>query len=233
MSVSYQAALRQARTFLREEGNRLTPPDWLLIAEQSRQHFSRDKPCQRIADIAATGAATFTLTGVVDGWITKSSRVEQIENPTGEQIPAMWKTDSFMLYRPSDSVEQLRFLDAVPANGTTIRMTYSVPHTFSEAASTINDQDLMLIGLLIASYAAQALQADFLKPNRSNLPNDSVDYSQKARDMGELSDRLLKQYSKMVAGTTEGAKQHFTFVRDYDMMTSVGTEYPIHGKDGR
>lgn len=233
MTVSYKDALEQARVFLREEKNRLTPTDWLLVAEQSRQHFSRDKPIQLIDDIAGDGTATYTLTATVTDWVNSVSTIESVEFPAGSQKPVYLPRNEFILYRPDNTNEELRFLYVTPTASETIRLKYTAPHSFDESDSTIADMDKMLIALLLAAYAAQALSADFLKPNRSNIPNDSTDFSQKSADLGALAAKLLKQYATMLRSMTDGAKSHYTFVKDFDMLTGFGDDYLVHSSKDR
>lgn len=233
MSVSYKDGLEQARVFLRENRNRLSPADWTIISEQGRQHFSRDKPSELIYDLTGNGTGVYTLTGVVTSWSNDFSQILTIESPTGENEPAMVERSTWKIYKPSSSSEQLKLFEITPDASETIRLTYTAPHSFSETTSTIGDNDKMLIGLLLAAYAAQALSADFLKANRSNIPNDSVDFSQKSKDMQALSDILFKRYATMIAGKTDGNVEPAYAQKDYDMLNTFGEEYIVHDKANR
>lgn len=232
--VSYNDGLEQSRVFLRENRNRLMPNDWILIAEQSRQHFSRDKPQALVFDITGNGTGIYTLTGVATNWANKFSSITQLEYPSGQPTPIYVDRNTYAMYRPSNTLEQLKFFSMSPTASETIRLSYSAPHVFAaNSTSTIDDLDKMLIGLLLAAYAALALSADFLKANRSNIQNDSVDFSQKSKDMSDLSDDLFKRYATMISGKTDGAKSYANAVKDFDMRTSFGDEFLIHDESTR
>ena len=73
MSFGYSAGVLLAKVSLREDGNRLKPNDWQLIAEQSALHFSKDRPRKMLADITGNGTKVYTLTGTITGWVNRFS----------------------------------------------------------------------------------------------------------------------------------------------------------------
>lgn len=240
MSVSYEDGVRQARVFLREESKRLKPEDWILIAEQARQHFARDRPRDLIADITGNGTPTYTLSATVTAWKNKFSRIKKIEYPVGESPPVYLTNDAFMVYRSSNTVEQLKLKSTSPTAAQTLRINYTAPHTFAESStggdsgtSTIEDEDKMIFSLLIGHYAALALAADFLKASRSSLGQDTIDFSQKYEDMLGLSDKLLKRYADMLDDSTEESNSYASGYKDLDIKASYGLPYIVNDEDNR
>lgn len=233
MPVAYEDAISQAKVFLRQHQARINPEDWIRISEQTRQHFNRDKPRELIGDITGDGTSTYTLTSIITGWSNRFSRIVSIEFPSGEQDPIILQTKKYFLYRPDNTNETLNFRFVTPGTNQTIRLNYTVPHTFSEQTSTIEDEDKMLFSLLIAHYAACVTASDFLNANRSNLANDSVSFSEKYNDMISLADKLKKTYTDMLTGGTEGKKTYASLNKDYDMITSYGQEFIVHLEDNR
>jgi len=233
VSVTFEDATFQAKVFLRQHQTRIKPDDWIRIAEQTRQHFNRDRAQELVADITGSGVSIYTLNGIVAGWVNKFSLIREVEFPAGEQSPIILPRDKYTLYRPDNTDEQLKFLFTSPSAAQTIRLNYTVPHDFSKTASTIEDNDKMLVSLLMAHYAALVAGADFLNVNRSNLANDSSNFSQKYTDITDLSDKLLAKYADMLAGGTEGQKTFASINKDYDMIASYGQEYLIHERDNR
>jgi len=233
MSVAFNDGVALARVNLREDAAKLKPQDWIYFAEQARMHISRDRPRERLIDIAATGTKNYTLTGVVTGWITRFSKIRRIEFPSGKEPPVYLKEDAWQVYKPSTDSEQLKFLKETPGTGATIRLTFTSRHDLDPTTSTIDDDDKSLIALLLAHYAALALSADFLKANRSNLPNDSVDFSQKSEDMMDLANSLLKKYADLISGKTPEVKSYVTMYKDFDMKTRDESPFIIHPEDGR
>lgn len=225
MSVTYNDGVELAKVSLREDRNRLNPNDWKLIAQQAVLHFSKDRPRKVIADITGNGTKIYTLSGVVASWGNRFSKFKKIEFPTNSDPKSYIQSDNYEIYESATDTEQLVFKDVSPSATQTIRATYTVVHTFNDTTSTIDDQDKIMFCLLMAHYAAQALVSDFLKANRSNLPNDSVDFSQKSKDMQALADALLKKYAELVSGKTEAVKSYGTFVKDYDMKSRYKTKY--------
>jgi hypothetical protein len=204
------------------------------ISEQARQRFSKDKPQMLIFDLPGTGAFLYTLTGVVTSWTNQFSIIEAIEYPTGNNPPTMLEHTDFRMYNPNSSTEQIRFLSSSPSSGSTARLTYTAQHAFAaNVVSTIPDMEKESLAFLLAAYAAQALAADFLKPNRSNIPNDSIDFSQKSNDMQKLADKLFEKYSEAISGESTSVKSWATSIKDFDMRTSFGEPFLIHGEKDR
>ena len=229
MSVSYNDGLAQARLFLREDAQRLKANDWLLIAEQARQHLSRDKPREVIADITGNATKTYTLgSGSTALWVVRFSKIRTVEYPTGSDPISTLQSGQWFLYRSATDTEQLKFVDDSPAASQTFRILFSTRHAFDPTTSSIDDDDKSIIALLLAHYGALALISDFLKPNRSNLPNDSVDFSQKAADMTTLAKELLEKYMSLVSGKSAEVKSYATLVKDFDMISSQGEDYILN-----
>jgi hypothetical protein len=229
MSVSYNDGLTQAWVFLREDAKRLKANDWLVIAEQSRQHISRDRPREVIADITGNGTKTYTLgSGTTALWVNRFSKIRTVEYPIGSDPVAVLQSDSWFLYRSATDTEQLKFKNDSPGASETFRILFTTRHAFDPTSSSIDDEDKAIIGLLLGHYGALALVSDFLKPNRSNLPNDSVDFSQKATDMMTLAKELLDKYAKLVSGKSAEVKTYATLVKDFDMISSQGEDYILN-----
>ena len=233
MSVAYVAGLELARVSLREDAKRITPQDWILIAEQATLHFSKDKPREIVADVTGNNTNTYTLTSIITGWTNRFSYIKNVEFPIGDDPTTYIQSDKLKIYKSATDTEQLKFSEFSPASTTSFRISYTGLHTFTTATSTIDDLDKSVFCLLLAHYAAMALVSDFLKANRSNLPNDSVDFSQKSRDMQSLADVLLKKYSDLITGKTDSVKSYTTVLKDFDMTSRYKTRYFTVPEDSR
>lgn len=223
--LSFNDAAEFAKISLREEGNRLKPNDWILFTQQAALHFSKDKPKEFLTDITGNGTGLYQLTTTVANWANRFSIVKRVEYPINNFPQTYLAADNFSKYKSSTDIEKLAFKDISPSAAETIRVTFTGLHTFNEQISTIDDQDKVTFCLLLAYYAAQALAADYLKANRSNLPNDSVDYSQKYRDMQDLANTLYKKYSEQVTGKTEAVKTYVTKLKNFNMTGKYGQKY--------
>lgn len=233
MSVKYQEAIDQAKVFLRGQQKRLLALDWPRILEQARMRFSKDRPRELIADITGSGASSYSLTSVVTGWVNKFSQISKLEYPAGQQNPVYLDTNKWVVYKPSTVLEQLKFFADAPTASQIIRITYTVPHTFTSATSTIEDNDLELFAMLNAHYAAQAMVSDLLQENRSNLQADTVDFTEKSNSMQALADKLLAKYTDAIKGKTGDSPAFTTALWDYDMQPSYPGQFIIHDEDER
>lgn len=231
MSLKFQDAQDQAKVFLRGQGKRIAPADWVRVLEQARIRFSKDKPRELVFSITGTGASLYTLTGIATGWVNKFSFISKIEYPYGAQKPSYISNDKWELYRPDNTNEKLKLYEHSPTASQTMLLSYSVPHTLSDSTSTIEDNDVELFSLLAAHYAAQAMVSDLLQDNRSNLQADTSDFSQKQNDMQALADKLLAKYVDSIKGKTGNIPVYTTAIQDYDMFTSLNDDFAIHGKD--
>lgn len=227
MSVTYQSGIELAKVSLREDGNRLKPNDWILISEQAALHFSKDSPREMVASVTGNGTKTYTLTGTITTWVNRFSYIQKIEYPLNSDPVAYLPIDDFMIYKSDTDTEQLKLKNVAPSAAQTFLLHYISNHTFSSTSTTttIDDQDKIIFSILMAYYAAMAMYSDFLKPNRSSLPNDSVDFSQKAKDMSDLAALLLKKYTELLSGKTETLKSYATFTKDFDMVGRYGNSY--------
>jgi len=225
VSFGYSAGVLLAKVSLREDGNRLKPNDWQLIAEQSALHFSKDRPRKMLADITGNGTKVYTLTGTITGWVNRFSYFKKIEYPINSDPKIYLQSDNYSIYESATDTEQLVLKNDSPSASQILRVTFTSNHTFTDVTQTIDDQDKIAFCLLMAFYGAMALVSDFLKSNRSSLPNDSVDYSQKSRDMQALADSLFKKYSEIVTGKSEAVKSYGTYIKDFDMTGRYGNRY--------
>lgn len=225
MSVSYNDGLNLAKVSLREDKNRLKPDDWIGIAEQTVLHFSKDAPRELVYDFTGNNTKQYTLSGVVTGWVNRFSKIKRIEYPINSDPITYIQGDNYQIYKAATDTEKLVLKSVQPSASQHFYMTYTGMHTFSTTTTTIDDQDKIIFCTLMAHYAAMALVSDFLKPNRSNLPNDSNDFSQKMKDMSDLASQLLKKYADLLSGKTESVKSYSTVVRDYDMVGRYGNRY--------
>ncbi len=233
MLVKYQEAIDQAKVFLRGQGKRLLGVDWTRITEQSRMRFSKDKPRELVFDITGNGTSLYTLTAIATGWVNKFSQVTTLEYPANQQTPVFLQQEKWSIYRPDNTNEKLKLYQDAPTASQTMRLNYTVPHTLTNATSTIEDNDLELFAILAAHYAAQAMVSDLLQENRSNLNADSTDFSQKQNDMQALADKLLAKYTDAVKGKTGTVPSFKTALQDYDIFPSYGGGFIIHDEDSR
>lgn len=233
MSVSYNDGVALAKVSLREDGNRLKPADWMLIAQQATLHYSKDRPRQMVADITGNGTKSYNLTSSVTRWKNRFSFIQTLEFPVGNDPITFLQTDNYRIYKTATDVETLVLKNSAPSASKTMRINYTSYHQFDDTTSTIDDQEKVAFCLLMGFYAAMALISDFLKANRSNLPNDSVDYSQKSRDMQILADSLFKKYSELVTGKSESVKCYSTYIKDFDMLGRYRNKYYTVPEDSR
>lgn len=233
MAFSKQEAIDQARVFMRGQGHRLQAGDWARVINQAIIRFSKDRPRELVYSVTGTGAYTYTLTGVLTGWVNKESRITSIEYPAGAQKPSYLDQGKWTIYRSNSTTEQLKLFEDSPTASETMLINYTTPHTLNDSTSTCEDNDLDVFAYLAAHYAAQAMVSDLLQENRSNLQSDGTDFSQKQADMQKLADKLLEKYVDGLKGNTGDSPSFITAYQDFDIKPSYPGEFIIRGEDER
>lgn len=181
MAITRLDFIRSVRDILREgltdqdEGRELDLEDIYNAIETAAMYHSRYLPQEVVKDIA--GAGSYDIEVPTD-WLEGVSAIKSLEYPQGNRDPDYLEPKDYMMYR-SPTKTYIRFLDATPAVGKTVRLFYTTPHSISDTVSTISTNDFWALSNLAAYFAAGWLAAKYTRSIDPTLDADTVDYSQR------------------------------------------------------
>lgn len=191
-------AVRAVKGRLRDasaKAPRLDDESYDLAIQAAVKEYSRDRPLEAVADKTGDGTAfiaTSGLTGFVDDW----SSVRRIEYPaaavSASHRPQFLDPSSdWTIYRTA-AAWYLHLLRATPSATETVRITYTVPRTFTEIADTVTDtilsEDKEALLHLAAAYACDIMATLAAGNNDPAINADSVNYrdqQQRFRDQAK------------------------------------------------
>lgn len=185
------------------------------------EQYSLDAPRTVVADVAGDGS-TYDLalpSAFVDGF----ARVVTIEYPAGAREPTYLDSADWRLYRTA-SATTLRLVQATPAVGETVRLTFTAPHTIEQldtaTVTTIPSYHTQAFVYLATAKCLQRLADRFLHEQEATLNLDSVERGGKADQARRLIGTLLAAYRDSV-GVTGGAPAAMQ-VLDWDSPVHQG-----------
>jgi hypothetical protein len=184
---------------LKIDAPRLGPHDLDPFLDEALRRYQRARPRHAAFTVAGDGSAydfalpDGTLYSSAPAWVVGYSAVLSVEFPAGEREPVYLEQDAYALW-PRDVPTALRLLFETPATGQSARVTYSVPHTLSEAVSTIPSTDADVVLNLWARAVCVSLAASVVEAKDNVIAGDSVNY----RDMAQKYQSLAKSFGELL-----------------------------------
>lgn len=195
--------------------------------ERALARHSREFPRVVVEDVAGDGSGIYALASVLTDWDGDFSHVRQVEYPADESPPVYLEPDTWMVYRHPLGY-RLRFSDASPAVGETIRITYTAGHTITETESTIPATADEGVQALAAACYADILAVKYAQSQDSTIGADSVEQSSKRRDFAAVAKMHLEFY-KGYFGIQKGPGPS-SANQDWDWNNAPGTDRLTHPK---
>lgn len=166
------------------------------------KEFSKLWPRRSSADMPAVSQQYDYALSNLTNWVNGFSWIKSVEYPQGDQSPAYYKADRYMIYNQT----HLRFLDGTPNDTSTIRVVYYSPHVVSSAASSVPEYFEYSVANYAAALALESLAAKYAKAQNADIQADVVSYGTKSdlfrRLATELKESALAEWG---AGDTEAA----------------------------
>jgi len=156
-------------------------------------YYSKGHPRQSVYDYAGNGS-TYDLSLPAD-WDEGFSRIMAVEYPLGEREPVYLDSDQYMLYRTASGCT-LRLLHDTPAQGETVRLTYTLPHSLTETADTIPPSHFDAVVYWAAALMCREFASKFMHTQDPTMSADSVDYHSKADEASRLARQFELLYYK-------------------------------------
>ncbi len=186
--------------------------------------YSQDRPQEKVKDTDGDGASyDFALPS---DWVADfSGIVSRVEYPAGEyQSPVYIDDNSWVIYKTA-SGSKFRFTTFIPSNSSTIRYTYSLPHS----TTTISEQDKDAVASLAAALCCRALAAYFSQTQDSTIDADAIDYARKTDDYVALATILESRYNNHLGKGTEAQTATGAIaIKDLDRNYQWGTDFLTH-----
>ena len=181
--ATYLEAMRRKMPQAKEE---LSPGALEMHLAEAVRHYSRYAPRLRVRDYVGDGAI-FDFTLPAD-WAPEFSRIRQVEYPLGEKKPQLLETDDYLLYLGAQGYV-LRLLD-VPADGKTVRIAYTIPHSLNLQEDTIPSSHRRPVVCLAAALVAHNLAAKYAGFTDPSLAADVINYRTKQREYTDIARQL-------------------------------------------
>lgn len=179
---------------VQDQAQKLATTDRMEAVQLAVAEHSRVKPIVKHRSLPGTG--TYTL-GTPTGWDTEFSQVAQIEYPVGERPPSYLRPDQWlMVSSPTATTRyQIQFQEVSPATAERVNVSWTMPHTVSEATATIPEGHYRAVATLGASYACLMLAGYYSQQGEPMIAIDSQNASTKARDYMALARTLKSHYN--------------------------------------
>lgn len=224
-----------------------------IISEDARdelikaavERYSHDAPDTHTDDVSGDGGKYYGVSASLASWAEGFSRVTEIEYPAAtiasDETPVYlepedWRDD----YWAEVTSVQTRYLylpNHSPAATETMRITYTVPYTFSGAPLVVDvpTQDFFAVCHLSAGLICQAIAAKFARSSDSTILADSVNHMTRSAEHARRAKEFMALYEKHLGlGEAADIKATGEFV-DWDTAPGwpYGRDYIFHGRGVR
>ena len=176
-----------------------------LLSNAARR-FSEDVPRIVVDDATGTGDF-FILLSALEGWEDRFSIIKPpILYPfvSTDQDPARLDEREYWIEIVPTETYRLRFLTSKPTATETVRVTFTVPHTFTDATNTIPSRYQRPFIMLCCHEYAIHLMGFYGNTHNSTISVDSVDYGTKADEYERRAKYYEVQYN---LGIGKGPKE--------------------------
>ena len=183
--------------FVRDEVSRLSLDDRLAGIAVAVARYGRDRPRQRVEDVASADGRTLALPS---GW-SEDSALVGAEYPIGESPPA--STPCSLYAAPSGAVFRL---DDGVATGSLVRLTYTAPHVVSDTEDSVRPSHREPLAAYAAAFLLDNLAAAAINDGEPTIQADSTDRRTKSQEYAARARALRKMYDETVGRGSEGAQ---------------------------
>ena len=171
---------------VKDDSNKLVPADYANALGEALNRYSKARPLEAVADITGDGGRDYALPS---GWLEGFSGIAAIEYPAGLAPESLVDRRDWKLYA-TPAGKKLRLLADTPAEGETLRVTYTAVHTEQSVPAV----DLEAAANLAASLCLRQLAAAYGNTGDSLIQADSVNYRSKTDEYRRLADSFEKLY---------------------------------------
>lgn len=204
----------------------LTDGDITEALDSAVDHYSYDKPRERLHVISGSGTHRYALPS---DWESGFSHIVYVEFPAGSnaaQDPSILDPDEVFVWE-DNSAEQFQFRFRSLSTGDTAWVKYTVRHTMDGSSNTVPDADLEAVVFLGTAYAA-LMQAGSLIAEMHGDTGGFGPIRTRSDHYKALAQELFKRYYRRLGvNETLGVKPTLEiFSLDYELGHGLGPLVP-------
>jgi hypothetical protein len=205
----------------------LSEADKILAISQAVKEHSKHKPLIVVEDIDGDGGFDYAVSGL-ESWNDGFSVIKQVEYPVDDddQSPDILADDEWTIYQ-KPAGDYLRFLEDTPDATEDMRITYTAPHTCTDAACSIKNIDTEAVQALAAAYFCNMLSAYYAQAGEPTIQADSVDHKSRSSEYAGKARMYRKMYLDHL-GVKEGQTIAASVTMDQDLNGSWGSDKLTH-----
>jgi hypothetical protein len=210
----------------------LDEADKILAIDMAARTYSKHRPRVVVEDETGAGTFDYAITALA-AWSDGFSVIKQIEFPVDDtdETADVLDDDEWQVYsKPAG--DYIRFLEDTPAATESFRVTYTAPHSITDAASTVKAADNEAVQALAAAIFCEMLATYFAQNQDSTISADSVDHKSKAAEYTARARVYRKMYFDHM-GIKEGERIAASITTDLDPQRSWGTDGVTHRDKSR
>jgi hypothetical protein len=175
--------------FVRDEASKLTTEQIGRAITQAVKRYSKDRPRQKVEDIAAPGGNLLPLPAA---WEADFSRVDSLEHPVGNVPPTVLGAGEWAMYATPTGLN-IQVMAAITA-AQAVRATYTIAHVLSAVTDTIPVGDREPVASYAAAVLLDELASLYSNDQDSTIKADSVQHISKAGEFSRRANVLRKRY---------------------------------------
>jgi hypothetical protein len=207
---------------VRDDSGKLAPADRDEAIARAVARYSRDRPREKVEDVAADGTHYLALPA---GWQADFSALRSVEYPIGENPPRFLDRDRIGFYHTPTAL-QIMLADAIVASAS-VRLNYTVRHQVDAATDTIRADDREPVCAYAGSILLDQLAALFAGDSNTTIQADNVDHNSKGREYAARASTLRQRYFDAL-GIDPARQVAAGVVVDLDFSDSQGNDRLLH-----
>ncbi|HNR12056.1 MAG TPA: hypothetical protein PKM59_01950 [Thermodesulfobacteriota bacterium] len=201
------------------------------IAKALAEH-SRNKPRVIVEDEVGNGTHEYALSALAL-WQDDFSIITQIEYPVDDddETKDYLEAEDWTIYQKPAGY-YLHFLNDTPLATESMRITYTAPHTCTDADCTVADADEEAVQSLAAAHFCRMLAACYAQDQDATIQADSVDHSSKRREYEAQAKAYRQEYYKHM-NIDENRPKPACATADWDVVYPNGWDRLTHPRRQR
>lgn len=207
---------------VRDDAQKLLSGEISGAIAQAVARYSKDRPRQKVEDIAATGG---NLLPLPNAWETDFSQLNSLEYPIGNVPPDIIRAGGWGMYATPAGLK-IQVMDAMPASAA-VRATYTIAHVLSTTVDTIPVGDRESVSSYAAAILLDQLASLYSNDQDSTIKADSVQHISKAGEFSKRAKVLRQRYFDDLGIDTKRNVAAGAVV-NLDMASSIGRDRLTH-----
>lgn len=204
----------------------------ILAISMAMKEHSKHRALVVVEDEDGDGGFDYAVS-VLASWADGFSVIKVVEYPVDDDVVDVdiLSDEVWIMYEKPGGIF-LRFLEHVPDEVESIRVTYTALHTCTDAACTVKDYDEESVQALAAGYFCNMLSAYYAQTQDNTISADSVDHSSKGREYAARARVYRGMYFNHI-GIKEGQTVAASVTKDQDKSGSWASDKLTHNKKYR